>query len=167
MILSGSPWPWKLTHRSIIGLKRLVNSSKNKCPGSNWRVILMRIKQIEVFDKVSVTEIFVFLTRRGTATDFWFFGGFKRIFQEKKSHHVSMLTIGYLREEYEKFWFFIMCHDWLNVSGHSLLIQCCWFCWCLHILKALTPKTNGLKFKTLKNSFLESVSFLIAVVTRF
>ena len=33
-----------------------------------------------------------------------------------------MLTIGYLWEEYEKFWFFIMCHDWLNVSGHSLLI---------------------------------------------
>ena len=32
-----------------------------------------------------------------------------------------MLTIGYLWEEYEKFWFFIMCHDWLNVSGHSLL----------------------------------------------
>ena len=30
-----------------------------------------------------------------------------------------MLTIG---EEYEKFWFFIMCHDWLNVSEHSLLI---------------------------------------------
>ena len=32
-----------------------------------------------------------------------------------------MLTIGYLWEKYEKFWFFIMCHDWLNVSGHSLL----------------------------------------------
>ena len=32
-----------------------------------------------------------------------------------------MLTIGYLWEEYEKFSFFIMCHDWLNVSGHSLL----------------------------------------------
>ena len=32
-----------------------------------------------------------------------------------------MLTIGYLWEENEKFWFFIMCHDWLNVSGHSLL----------------------------------------------
>ena len=32
-----------------------------------------------------------------------------------------MLTIGYLWEEYEKFWFFIMCHDWRNVSGHSLL----------------------------------------------
>ena len=94
---------------------------KNKFPGSNWRVILMRIKQSEVFDKVSVTEICVFLTRRRTVTDFWFFGGLKRIFQGKKSHHVSMLTIGYLREEYAKFWFFIMCHDWLNVSGHSLL----------------------------------------------
>ena len=32
-----------------------------------------------------------------------------------------MLTIGYLWEEYEKFWFFIMCHEWLNVCGHSLL----------------------------------------------
>ena len=27
----------------------------------------------------------------------------KKIFQEKKSHHVSTLTIGYLREEYENF----------------------------------------------------------------
>ena len=43
---------------------------KNKFPGSNWRVILMRIKQSEVFDKVLVTEICVFLTRRGTVTDF-------------------------------------------------------------------------------------------------
>ena len=43
----------------------------------------------------------------------------------KKSHHVSRLTIGYLWEEYEKFWFFIMCHIfsiWLGFSGHSLLI---------------------------------------------
>ena len=43
---------------------------KNKFPGSNWRVILMRIKQSEVFDKVLVTEICVFLTKRGTVTDF-------------------------------------------------------------------------------------------------
>ena len=43
---------------------------KNKFPGSNWRVIFMRIKQSEVFDKLSVTEICVFLTRRGTVTDF-------------------------------------------------------------------------------------------------
>ena len=63
----------------------------------------MRIKQSEVFDKVLVTEFCVFLTRRGTVTDFLFFGGLKRKFQEKKSHHVSMLTIGYLWEEYEKF----------------------------------------------------------------
>ena len=94
---------------------------KNKFPGSNWRVILMRIKHSEVFDKVLVTEICMFFTKRGSVTNFWFFGGLKRIFQEKKSHHVSMLTIGYLWEEYENFWFFIMCHDWLNVSGHSLL----------------------------------------------
>ena len=32
-----------------------------------------------------------------------------------------MLTLEYLWVEYEKFWFSIMCHDWLNVSGHSLL----------------------------------------------
>ena len=43
---------------------------KNKFPGSNWRVILMRIKQSEVFDKVLGTEICVFLTKRGTVTDF-------------------------------------------------------------------------------------------------
>ena len=94
---------------------------KNKFPGSNWRVILTWIKESEVFDKVLVTEICVFLTRHGTVTDFWFFGRLKRIFQEKKSHHLSMLTRGDLWEKYEKFWFFIMCHDWLNVSGHSLL----------------------------------------------
>ena len=101
MILSGSSWPWKLTHRSIIGLKRL--------------------KQSEVFDKVSVTEICVFLTRRGTVTDFFIFWWVRKNISRKKSHHFSMLIIGYLWEEYEKFWFFIMCHDWLNVSGHSLL----------------------------------------------
>ena len=43
---------------------------KNKFPGSNWRVILMKIKQSEVCDKVLVTEFCVFLTRRRTVTDF-------------------------------------------------------------------------------------------------
>ena len=43
---------------------------KNKFPGSDWRVILMRIKQSEVFDKVLVTEICVFLIKRGSVTDF-------------------------------------------------------------------------------------------------
>ena len=43
---------------------------KNKLPGSNLSVILMRIKQSEVYDKVLVTEFCVFLTRRGTVTDF-------------------------------------------------------------------------------------------------
>ena len=43
---------------------------KTKFPASNWRVILMQSKQSEVFDKVSFTEICVFLTRRGTVTDF-------------------------------------------------------------------------------------------------
>ena len=45
----------------------------------------------EVFDKVSVTEICVFLTRRGTVTNFWFFGGLKRIFQEK--NHTTFLCL--------------------------------------------------------------------------
>ena len=43
----------------------------------------MGIKQSEVYDKVLVTEFCVFLTRRGTVTDFSFFGGSKNIFQEK------------------------------------------------------------------------------------
>ena len=84
----------------------------------------MRIKQSEGFDKVSVTEICVFLTRRGTVTDFWFFWWVKKNISRKKSHHVSMLTVGYLWEECEKFWFFIMCQVfsiWLGLSGHSLL----------------------------------------------
>ena len=54
---------------------------------------------------------------------FDFFGGLKNI-SRKKSHHVSRLTLGYLREEYEKFWFFIMCQIfsiWLGLSGHSFL----------------------------------------------
>ena len=97
---------------------------KNKFPGLNWSVILMRVKQSEVYYKVLVTKFRVFLTSRGTVTDFWFFRAFKTIFKEKKSHHVSRLTIGYLWEEYEKFWFFIMCHIFsirLGLSGHSLL----------------------------------------------
>ena len=57
---------------------------KNKFPGSTWSVILMRIKQSEVYDKVLVTEFCVFLTRRGTVTDFFLFlRAFKNIFQEK------------------------------------------------------------------------------------
>ena len=43
---------------------------KNKFPGSNWRVILMRIKQSEVYDKVLVIEFCEFLTSHGTVTDF-------------------------------------------------------------------------------------------------
>ena len=70
---------------------------KNKFPGSNWSVILMRIKRSEVYDKVIVTEFCVFLTSSGTVTDFLFFRAFKNIFQEKKNH------TGYLSKEYEKF----------------------------------------------------------------
>ena len=43
---------------------------KNKFPGSKWSVVLMQIKQIEVYDKVVVTEFCMFLTRLGTVTDF-------------------------------------------------------------------------------------------------
>ena len=43
---------------------------KNEFPGLKWSVILMRIKQSKVYDKVLVTEFCVFLTRRGTVTDF-------------------------------------------------------------------------------------------------
>ena len=43
----------------------------------------MQIKQSEVYDKVLVTEFYVFLTRRGTVPDFLFFRAFKNIFQEK------------------------------------------------------------------------------------
>ena len=63
----------------------------------------MRIKQSEAYDKVLVTEFYVFLTSRGTLTGFCFFRAFKSVIQEKKSHHDSRLTIGYLRKEYGKF----------------------------------------------------------------
>ena len=43
---------------------------KNKFPSSNCSVILMRIKQREVYDKVLVTEFCVFLTSSRTVTDF-------------------------------------------------------------------------------------------------
>ena len=52
---------------------------KNKFPGSKWSAILMRIKQSEVYDKVLVTEFCMFLTRRGTVTEFFIFWRFKKI----------------------------------------------------------------------------------------
>ena len=42
---------------------------KTTFPGSNWSVIVMRIEQSEVYDKILVTKFSVFLTRRGTVTD--------------------------------------------------------------------------------------------------
>ena len=51
----------------------------------------MQIKQSEVFDKVLVTESCVFVTRRGTVTDFWFFGGLKNICQEQ--NHTTLLGL--------------------------------------------------------------------------
>ena len=43
---------------------------QNTFPGSNWSVIVMRIKQSEVYGKLLVTEFCVFVTRCGTVTDF-------------------------------------------------------------------------------------------------
>ena len=43
---------------------------ENTFPGSNWSVIVMRTEQSEVYDKLLVIEFCVFLTRRGTVTDF-------------------------------------------------------------------------------------------------
>ena len=43
----------------------------------------MRIEQSEVCNKVLVVTFCVFLTRCGTLTNFWFFGGFKKNFHEK------------------------------------------------------------------------------------
>ena len=43
---------------------------KNTFPGSNWSVIVMQTEQSEVYDKLLVIEFCVFLTRRGTVTDF-------------------------------------------------------------------------------------------------
>ena len=60
----------KINPQKYNWLQKTCKLLKNKFPGSNWRVILMRIKQSEVYDKVLVTEFCVFLTRRGTVTDF-------------------------------------------------------------------------------------------------
>ena len=51
----------------------------------------MQIKQSEVYDKVLVTEFYVFLTRRGTVPDFLFFRAFKNILQEK--NHATFLGL--------------------------------------------------------------------------
>ena len=44
-------------------------SLNNTFPGSQWSVIVMQIKQSEVYDKLSVSRYCVFLTRRGTVTN--------------------------------------------------------------------------------------------------
>ena len=49
--------------------QKTCKSLSNTIPGSKWSVIVMRIKQSEVYDKLSVTEFCVFLTRRGTVTN--------------------------------------------------------------------------------------------------
>ena len=52
VILSGSSWTWKLTPRSIIGLKKLAKPLTNTFPGSNWNVMMMQIEESEIYDKV-------------------------------------------------------------------------------------------------------------------
>ena len=49
--------------------QKTCKSLNNTFPGSKWNVIAMRIKQSEVYDKLSVTKCCVFLTRRGTVTN--------------------------------------------------------------------------------------------------
>ena len=63
----------------VVNLK--INPQKYNCPqktckflnntilGSKWSVIVMRIEQSEVYDKLSVSKFCVFLTRRGAVTN--------------------------------------------------------------------------------------------------
>ena len=64
---------------------------KNTFPGSNWSVIVMRIEQNEVYDKLLVTEFCLFLTRLGTVTVFDFLAGLKIYF--KKKNHTTFLGL--------------------------------------------------------------------------
>ena len=121
MISSGSSWPWKLTHISIIGLNRLVNSSKINFLSQTGVLFWCRLNRATFFDTIFGHWNLRVFDQTRDRNGFLFFWRVKKNISRKKSHHVSMLSIGYLWEEYEKFWFFIMCHDWLNVSGHSLL----------------------------------------------
>ena len=93
-----------------------------------------------------------------------------------------MLTVGYLWEEYEKFWFFIMCQVfsiWLGLSGHSLLtclkdLYLFWFQW--HACKLWRVSKWLLKFLFKRQPLLEPVLavttwysgfFLLSFVRRF
>ena len=49
--------------------QKTCKSLKNTFPGSKWSVIVMQIKQSEVYDKLSVTKFCLLLTRRGTVTN--------------------------------------------------------------------------------------------------
>ena len=123
MILSGSPWPWKLTHRSIIGLKRLVNSSKINVQaqiGVLFWCGLNRAKFLIRYQSLKFSCFWPYFWP-GTVTDFLFIGRVKKNISRKKPHHVAMLTLGYLWEEYEKFWFFIMCQIFTIWLGFSRL----------------------------------------------
>ena len=79
---------------------------QNKFPGSNWSVILMGISHW-------ILRVFDLTWDRNELLIFW--RVWKKKYFKKKN----------LWEEYERFWFFIMCHIfsiWLGPSGHSLLI---------------------------------------------
>ena len=56
---------------------------KNTFSGSNWSVIVMRIEQSEVYDKLLVTEFCVFLTRLEQYRIFDFLAGLKIYFKKK------------------------------------------------------------------------------------
>ena len=115
--------PWKLTHRSIIGLKRLVNSSKINFQAQAGVLFWCGLNRAKFLIRHQSLK-FACFDQTWDRNEFVIFWRVKKKKKKKKSHHVSELTLGYLWEEYEKFWFFIMCHDWLNVSGHSFLRGC-------------------------------------------
>ena len=60
----------KINQQKYNWLQKTCKPLKNTFPGSNWSVIVMRIEQSEVYDKLLVTEFCVFLTRLRTVTDF-------------------------------------------------------------------------------------------------
>ena len=87
MILSGpSVVALKINAQKYNWPQKICKLLKNKFLGSNWSVILMRIKQSQVYDKVLVTEFCVFLTRRGTVTDFFYFFAPLKTYFKKKIH---------------------------------------------------------------------------------
>ena len=59
-------------------------SLNNKSLGSNWSLIVIRIEQSEVYDKLRATKFWVFFTTPEIVTNLWLFGGFKILYRETK-----------------------------------------------------------------------------------